>query len=141
MINKICIVCGQPILVERESVRNYDGSQPQHIKCYQKTTTQPDHSKSSNLKKDIEDALDWQLRATIEAMFEAEKTGKPIKVHVTQELIDKHKSKATTQIIDLIESVIPEEKKTDIEIPDTLHRNIGYNQAIKDIKSKLIGGE
>ena len=49
--------------------------------------------------------------------------------------------KATQEIINLIESALPEEKKIDIEIPSTLHRNIGYNDAIRDIKSKLIRKE
>lgn len=32
---------------------------------------------------------------------------------------------------------IPDKKRIDIEIPDTLHRNTGYNQAIDDFKINL----
>ena len=33
----------------------------------------------------------------------------------------------------LILERMPEKKKIDIEIPDTLHRNVGFNQALDDV--------
>lgn len=71
----------------------------------------------SSLKKDIEEVL-LEFRAD----------------YITSE-------RATTQIINLIESVLPEEK--DLDESATVHTQVAvlaYNQAISDIKSKLIGG-
>lgn len=105
----------------------------------------------SNLKKDIEEIIDEHADAVLEARDEAN-TGRAV------ELQDKADQRATTQIINLIESVIPKSKNlayrqgrqlpvlTGIEAKDLNHVkvkkyiNFGYNQAIKDIKNKLIGG-
>lgn len=52
---------------------------------------------------ELDEILDWQVRAVTEAMVKTEITGKPVKVHVTQELIDRHKSKAKQAIQALID--------------------------------------
>lgn len=83
----------------------------------------------SNLKRDIEGAFyDY---------FCSQTGGRPPSRVKTEE--------ATTQIINLIEAVIPEEKTWNTNVAgysnnDDYKEGRAYNQAIKDIKSKLIGG-
>lgn len=83
--------------------------------------------------KDIEEILDWQTRAVTEAFFESQNTGKPIKVTVTQKLIDKHKSNATQQIKSLLlDEKIDELTKIqskDLQ-PVTYKNNHGHGWAI-----------
>ena len=107
----------------------------------------------SNLKKDIEKILKdfvlWRTKII---------DGKPVATY-DKNMLSEWENKnmlsewereqyqpmeAVTQIINLIESVIPEEKKLPtidgVEITVGVGRIQGYNQAIRDIKNKLIGG-
>ena len=98
----------------------------------------------SNLKKDIEKILKdfvlWRTKII---------DGKPVATYDKNMLSEWEREQyqpmeAVTQIINLIESVIPEEKKLPtidgVEITVGVGRIQGYNQAIRDIKNKLIGG-
>ena len=67
----------------------------------------PDWSKShretgeaQNQDKDdvLDEALNWNSHVLIESMLRSDKTGEKPNVHVTQEIIDKHKAKALAQI-------------------------------------------
>lgn len=97
----------------------------------------------SNLKKDIEKILKdfvlWRTKII---------DGKPVATYDKNMLSEWEREQyqpmeAVTQIINLIESVIPEYRDN----TDNLDAyssyddfvSVGYNQAIKDIKSKLIG--
>lgn len=108
----------------------------------------------SNLKKDIEKILKdfvlWRTKII---------DGKPVATY-DKNMLSEWENKnmlsewereqyqpmeAVTQIINLIESVIPEEKKDDI--PGVIFNQAGiayfdgWNECIADIKSKLIGKE
>jgi len=99
----------------------------------------------SNLKKDIEKILKdfvlWRTKII---------DGKPVATYDKNMLSEWEREQyqpmeAVTQIINLIESVIPEEKKDDI--PGVIFNQAGiayfdgWNECIADIKSKLIGKE
>ena len=99
----------------------------------------------SNLKKDIEEILKdfvlWRTKII---------DGKPVATYDKNMLSEWEREQyqpmeAVTQIINLIESVIPEEKKDDI--PGVIFNQAGiayfdgWNECIADIKSKLIGKE
>lgn len=79
----------------------------------------------SNLKKDIEEIIDEHADAVLEARDEAN-TGRAV------ELQDKADQRATTQIINLIESVVDSVSPSKYQTPTS------YKKAIK---SKLIGEE
>jgi len=95
----------------------------------------------SNLKKDIEkiwDILGYWKTGKIHIKWWSDEDG--CRVDCTDEI-----AKATTQIINLIESVIPEEMEINeaTELADWSEEDFkaGFNKAISVIKSKLIGEE
>ena len=95
----------------------------------------------SNLKKDIDEiVLDVLLRVNIGVLKQTANSTPDIK---PEKPIDR--TQAVNNILNLIESVIPEEKKDDI--PGVIFNQAGiayfdgWNECIADIKSKLIDGE
>lgn len=108
----------------------------------------------SNLKKDIDEIV---FRCFAQGQYwGTEADGKLDPGYKPEKPIDR--TQAVNNILNLIESVIPKSKNlayrqgrqlpvlTGIEAKDLNHVkvkkyiNFGYNQAIKDIKNKLIGG-
>lgn len=108
----------------------------------------------SNLKKDIDEILNTLYEDILVSESELADGDRKTSLEIVEQAL----KQATTQIINLIESVIPKSKNlayrqgrqlpvlTGIEAKDLNHVkvkkyiNFGYNQAIKDIKNKLIGG-
>lgn len=94
----------------------------------------------SNLKKDIDEIV---FRCFAQGQYwGTEADGKLDPGYKPEKPIDR--TQAVNNILNLIESVIPEEKKLPtidgVEITVGVGRIQGYNQAIKGIKNKLIGG-
>jgi hypothetical protein len=46
-------------------------------------------------------------------------------------------TKREKEIVEEIESKLPEEKEIAINLPDTLHRNTGYNDCLSEVKQIL----
>lgn len=117
----------------------------------------------SNLKKDIDEILNTLYEDILVSESELADGDRKTSLEIVEQAL----KQATTQIINLIESVIPEEidVKSKYETDDDggiivvvdenndtmtgenlvhlarLASDEGYNQAIKDIKNKLIGKE
>ena len=95
----------------------------------------------SNLKKDIDEIV---FRCFAQGQYwGTEADGKLDPGYKPEKPIDR--TQAVNNILNLIESVIPEEKKDDI--PGVIFNQAGiayfdgWNECIADIKSKLIGKE
>lgn len=97
----------------------------------------------SNLKKDIERAVEQAVDIAVILGRAIERGERGVKDGYKE--IHQEKDDAIEIIINLIESVIPEEKKDDI--PGVIFNQAGiayfdgWNECIADIKSKLIGKE
>lgn len=65
----------------------------------------------------IDDILDWQARAAVEAAIRSIAYGEDLKIVVTQELIDKHRAEAKAAIKAYIGELIGEDEPTVFKLP------------------------
>ena len=91
----------------------------------------------NSIESEKELALNWQVHATIEAMLDTEETGKPIKVTVTEKLIDKHKTNAKDRLKNLIQREVKKgrvEELKDLMCP--IHCSYGDSCEIEHTRIK-----